>query len=129
MVTSMFSAVAGIITEPVGGGYNVGRFIGGPIGFGTGIIGLVHKPEKGTIDLVTQATRGIKNTAKSMYINFSRFVKKVPKPQLADEDDLLTGTTAAQIDESLVDSQDDILIGEESGDQIYISRKALRQQI
>jgi hypothetical protein len=49
------------------------------VGFGKGILGLVCKPMKGTIDLVTQTTRGISNTPKTMYVGFSKLVKRVPK--------------------------------------------------
>jgi hypothetical protein len=78
MITNMFSAVAGVITEPVKGAKS-GGIKGGAVGFGKGILGLVCKPVKGTIDLVTLTSRGISNTPKTMYVGFSRFVKKVPK--------------------------------------------------
>lgn len=85
MLTNMFSAVAGVIAEPVKGARQ-GGLKGGARGFGKGILGLVCKPVKGTIDLVTQTTRGIQNTPKTMYIGFSRLVKKVPKqPRLPSE--------------------------------------------
>ena len=48
----MFYAVAGVITEPVNGAKK-GGIKGGAMGFGKGILGLVCKPVKGTIDLVT----------------------------------------------------------------------------
>jgi hypothetical protein len=52
MLTNMFSAVAGVITEPVKGARS-GGLKGGAKGLGKGILGLVCKPVKGTIDLVT----------------------------------------------------------------------------
>jgi len=52
MLTNMFSAVAGVISEPVKGAKK-GGIKGGAKGFGKGILGLVIKPVKGTIDLVT----------------------------------------------------------------------------
>lgn len=73
----MFSAVAGVISEPVKGAKK-GGVKGGAVGFGKGILGLVCKPMKGTIDLVTQTTRGISNTPKTMYVGLSKMVKRVP---------------------------------------------------
>lgn len=81
MITNVFSAVAGIITEPVKGAKK-GGMKGMSVGFGKGILGLVCKPMKGTIDLVTQTTRGISNTPRTMYVGISRMVKKVPKRNL-----------------------------------------------
>lgn len=52
MIINVFSAVAGVISEPVKGAYK-GGMKGGAMGFGKGILGLVCKPMKGTIDLVT----------------------------------------------------------------------------
>ena len=78
MLTNVFSAVAGVITEPVKGA-KLGGIKGGAVGFGKGILGLVCKPVKGTIDLVTQTTRGISNTPTAMYVGLSRMVKKVPQ--------------------------------------------------
>ena len=122
MLTSMFSAVTGVITEPVKG-VRAGGLKGGARGFGKGILGLVCKPMKGTIDLVTQTTRGIQNTPKTMYISFNRLIKKVPKQTL--------DTNPNEPDEVVkanVDPQDDILIGEEDGEHIYVSRKAIKEQ-
>ena len=51
------------------------------MGFGKGVLGLVCKPVKGTIDLVTQTTRGISNTPRTMYVGFNRMIKKVPAKQ------------------------------------------------
>lgn len=48
----MFGALAGVIVEPVKGAKQ-GGIKGGAMGFGKGILGLVCKPVKGTIDLVT----------------------------------------------------------------------------
>lgn len=80
MLSNVFSAITGIITEPLKGAKK-GGIKGGAMGFGKGILGLVCKPVKGTIDLVTQTTRGITNTPKTMYIGLSRVTKKVPKVQ------------------------------------------------
>lgn len=52
MLTNVFSAVAGVIVEPVKGAKQ-GGIRGGAMGIGKGILGLVCKPAKGTIDLVT----------------------------------------------------------------------------
>lgn len=52
MVSKVFQAVAGIIVEPVKGAKK-GGVKGGAVGFGKGMLGLVCKPVKGTIDLVT----------------------------------------------------------------------------
>jgi vacuolar protein sorting-associated protein 13A/C len=78
MITNVFSAVAGVITEPVKGAKK-GGIKGGAVGLGKGILGLVCKPVKGTIDLVTQTTRGISNTPRTVYVGLSKMVKKVPK--------------------------------------------------
>lgn len=123
MITNMFSAVAGVISEPVKGAKK-GGVKGGAFGLGKGILGLVCKPMKGTIDLVTQTTRGISNTPKTMYVGFSRMVRRVPKraaqnPNEPDE----------EVKHEEVDQGDDILIGEEDGDNIYISKKALKRSI
>ena len=52
MISNVFSAVAGVIVEPVKGAKQ-GGIRGGALGIGKGIVGLVCKPVKGTIDLVT----------------------------------------------------------------------------
>lgn len=78
MLSNVFSAVAGIIIEPVKGA-KAGGIKGGAKGLGKGILGLVCKPVKGTIDLVTQTTRGITNTPKTMYVGLSRMAKRIPK--------------------------------------------------
>lgn len=52
MLGKVFSAVAGVIVEPVKGAKK-GGVKGGAKGFGKGMLGLVCKPVKGTIDLVT----------------------------------------------------------------------------
>ena len=77
MLENIFSAVTGVITEPVKGAKN-GGLMGGAVGLGKGMLGLVCKPVKGTIDLVTQTTRGITNTPRTMYVGISKMVKKVP---------------------------------------------------
>lgn len=78
MLTKVFSAVAGVIVEPVKGAKR-GGVKGGAVGFGKGMLGLVCKPVKGTIDLVTQTTRGISNTPKTMYVAMNRMIKKKPR--------------------------------------------------
>jgi hypothetical protein len=47
-----------MIVEPLKGAKQ-GGLKGGAVGFGKGMLGLVCKPVKGKIDLVTQTTRGI----------------------------------------------------------------------
>jgi vacuolar protein sorting-associated protein 13A/C len=78
MINNVFSAVTGVITEPVKGAKS-GGIKGGAVGFGKGMLGLVCKPVKGTIDLVTQTTRGITNTPSTMYVGISKMIKKKPK--------------------------------------------------
>ena len=77
LLTKVFGAVAGVIIEPLKGAKE-GGLKGGAVGFGKGMLGLVCKPVKGTIDLVTQTTRGISNTPKTMYVGLNRMLKKVP---------------------------------------------------
>ena len=76
LLTGVFGAVAGVVVEPLKGAKE-GGVKGGAIGFGKGMLGLVCKPVKGTIDLVTQTTRGISNTPKTMYVGLNRMMKKV----------------------------------------------------
>lgn len=78
MLGKVFSAVAGVIVEPVKGAKK-GGVKGGAKGFGKGMLGLVCKPVKGTIDLVTQTTRGIQNTPKSMYLAMNKMIRKKPR--------------------------------------------------
>ena len=78
MLGKVFSALAGVIIEPVKGAKR-GGVKGGAKGFGKGMLGLVCKPVKGTIDLVTQTTRGISNTPKTMYVAMNRMIKKKPR--------------------------------------------------
>jgi len=78
MLTKVFSAVAGVIVDPVQGARR-GGVKGGARGFGKGMLGLVCKPVKGTIDLVTQTTRGVSNTPKTMYVAMNRMIKKKPR--------------------------------------------------
>lgn len=125
MITNMFSAVAGVITEPVKGAKS-GGIKGGAVGFGKGILGLVCKPVKGTIDLVTLTSRGISNTPKTMYVGFSRFVKKVPKRRQQNPNE---PGESLESSKDLIDPNDDILIGEENGEHVYVSKKALTEQI
>lgn len=122
MLTNMFSAVAGVISEPVKGAKE-GGIKGGAKGFGKGIMGLVCKPVKGTIDLVTQTTRGIGNTPKTMYVGFNRMVKRVPKRQYNPNEG-----EEIKHDPS-IDLDNDVLIGEEDGEHLYINKNALKQSI
>ena len=77
MLENVFSAVTGVITEPINGA-KTGGLKGGAVGLGKGMLGLVCKPIKGTIDLVVQTTRGLTNTPRTMYVGISKMVKKVP---------------------------------------------------
>jgi hypothetical protein len=86
MLNNVFSAVTGIITEPVKGAKH-GGMKGGAVGLGKGMLGLVCKPVKGTIDFVTQTTRGIANTPTTMYVGISNMVKKVPKKEAIEGND------------------------------------------
>jgi len=81
LLGKVFGAVAGTILEPVKGAKK-GGLKGGAVGFGKGMLGLVCKPVKGTIDLVTQTTRGISNTPKTMYVGLNRMMKRVPKSKV-----------------------------------------------
>ena len=81
LLGKVFGAVAGMIVEPLKGAKK-GGLKGGAVGFGKGMLGLVCKPVKGTIDLVTQTTRGISNTPKTMYVGLNRMIKRVPKSKV-----------------------------------------------
>lgn len=100
MVINIFNALAGVISEPVKGAKR-GGIRGGALGFGKGMLGLVCKPVKGTIDLVTQTTRGISNTPKSMYIGLSKFIKKVPASSGG------TGDEGVEVDDIFLGTDDD----------------------
>ena len=52
MLKNVFSAVAGVVVEPVKGAKQ-GGIKGSAFGLGKGLLGLICKPVKGTIDLVT----------------------------------------------------------------------------
>lgn len=75
MLESIVSALAGVIIEPVKG-VKKGGIKGGAVGFGKGILGLIFKPVAGTLELVTQTTRGIGNTPKTVYVEISKIIKK-----------------------------------------------------
>lgn len=75
MVEHLVSAVTGVVLEPVRGARK-GGIKGGALGFGKGILGLVCKPVAGTIDFVTQTTRGLGNTPKTVYIGVSSLIRK-----------------------------------------------------
>lgn len=74
MIEHVVSAVAGVVLEPMRGAKK-GGIKGGAKGFGKGILGLVCKPVAGTIDLVTQTTRGIGNTPKTIYIGLTNLIR------------------------------------------------------
>lgn len=77
VVSSVFSAVAGIVTEPVKGG-QTGGLKGSATGLKNGMIGLVSKPVQGTLELVTLTRKGLANTPKTVYVGLSKMAKKVP---------------------------------------------------
>lgn len=109
MLTKVFSAVAGVIVEPVRGAYT-GGVKGGALGFGRGMLGLVCKPVKGTIDLVTQTTRGISNTPKTMYVGMTRMIKKKSRAEGEPK-------------------EDHTVVGEQGDELLYISKRQLKEQI
>ena len=74
LLKNVIGAVMGVVLEPVRGVWK-GGVKGGAIGLGKGILGLVCKPVAGTIDLVTQTTRGIGNTPKTVYVQISKLIK------------------------------------------------------
>jgi vacuolar protein sorting-associated protein 13A/C len=80
MLENVFHAVTGVIAEPFKGAKK-GGIKGGAVGFGKGMVGLVCKPVKGSIDLVTQTTRGMANTPRTMYVGISKMVKRKPKDE------------------------------------------------
>lgn len=82
MLSNIFSAVAGVVAEPMIGAQE-GGLQGGALGLGRGILGLVWSPVKGTIDLVTQTSKGLSNTPKTMYVGFDRMIRKVSKDEAA----------------------------------------------
>jgi hypothetical protein len=82
------------------------------------MLGLVCKPVKGTIDLVTKTTRGITNTPRSMYVGLSKMVKKVPKPAENPNE-------PSEV-EAKIAAADEIKIGEQEGENIVISRSELK---
>jgi hypothetical protein len=107
MLSNIFSAVAGVLAEPVLG-VQEGGISGGAVGLGRGILGLVWSPVKGTIDLVTQTSKGLSNTPKSMYVGFDRMIKRVSKDEMSSRNpnEPITKT---------FNPQDHILLGEENG--------------
>lgn len=113
MLSKVFQALAGVIVEPVKGAKK-GGVKGGAVGFGKGMLGLVCKPVKGTIDLVTQTTRGISNTPKTMYVAMNRMIKKKPR-------NVQTQNVAHECDHAVVAEQGDELL--------YISKRQLKEQI
>ena len=101
------------------------------VGFGKGFLGLVCKPMKGTIDLVTKTTKGLSNTPRTVYVSISQLARKVPKKkkEAKNPNEPLENSNLDETDQDLVDPEDDILLGEEDGENIYISRKALKSKI
>jgi hypothetical protein len=130
MISSVFSAVAGVISEPVKGAKK-GGMKGMSVGIGKGILGLVCKPMKGTIDLVTKTTRGISNTPKTMYIGISKLAKKKKaRKEKKNPNEPGVGEESKEEEYSFdIDPNDDILIGEENGENVYISKTALREKL
>jgi hypothetical protein len=74
MIDHIVSAAVGVVLEPVNGA-RTGGIKGGAVGFGRGILGLICKPVAGTIDLVTQTTKGIGNTPKTIYVGLTKLIK------------------------------------------------------
>ena len=114
MLTKVFSAVAGVIVEPVKGAKR-GGVKGGAVGFGKGMLGLVCKPVKGTIDLVTQTTRGISNTPKTMYVAMNRMIKKKPRQQQEGTEEIKRERSEERLDHTV--------IGEQGDELLYISKR------
>ena len=133
MLSNVFSAVTGVITEPVKGAKQ-GGMKGMSVGIGKGFLGLVCKPMKGTIDLVTKTTRGISNTPKTVYVSLSKMAKRVPTKKKEESknpnEGALDGSNVSEGEPiEPIDPEDDIFIGAENGENIYISKKALRDKI
>ena len=120
MLTKMFSAVAGVSVETVKGAKK-GAVKGGAVGFGQGMLGLVCKPVKGTIDLVTQTTRGISNTTKTMYVAMNRLVKKKPRSQ----NPAAVQQSAAEEEEQK--AGDHTVLAEQGDELLYISKRQLQE--
>lgn len=59
-----------------------------------------------------------------MYVGFSRMIRRVPKRAAQNPNEADENVKQPDIDES-----DDFLIGEENGEHIYISKKALKRQL
>ncbi len=76
MLEGMFSAVTGAITEPSKGA-KTSNILGSAVDFGKGFLGLISKPIKGTIDLVTQTTKGKTDGPSTMYVGVSKMTKKI----------------------------------------------------
>lgn len=112
MLGKVFSAVAGVIIEPVKGAKR-GGVKGGAVGFGKGMLGLVCKPVKGTIDLVTQTTRGISNTPKTMYVAMNKMIRRKSRNQAQT-------TTAEEVNQQ---QKDHTVIAEQGDELLYISKR------
>ena len=121
MLTSVFSAVAGVIVEPAKGA-KFGGIKGGAVGFGKGMLGLVYKPVKGTIDLVTQTTKGISNTPKTMYVAMNRMIKKKPRGQLSNSQDAAHEESKEEEETSKLEV-DHTVVGESGDELLYISKR------
>ena len=127
MLTKVFSAVAGVIVEPVKGAKR-GGIKGGAVGFGKGMLGLVCKPVKGTIDLVTQTTRGISNTPKTMYVAMNRMIRKKPRGQVSNAQDAAIALEESKNEEKKLEA-DHTVVGETNDALLYISKRQLKEQI
>ena len=144
MVGQVMSAVAGVVLEPIRGAKKKG-IKGATQGIGKGILGLIFKPVAGTIDLVTQTTRGIGNTPKSMMLQFQKLIKKKPKkmrrikythPEIRPYIPAEKGCRRSEKyfvmreEEEFEEEEDDeIWIGEDETHDMYIDRKLLRETL
>jgi len=73
----IFSTIIEVLNEPVQGA-SPGSILGGNVDLGKGIIGLFTHPVTGTIDLVTQTTKGSTENSRTIHIGISKMCKKVP---------------------------------------------------
>lgn len=103
MISSLFSAIAGVIAEPVVG--STAR----AVGLDKGIMGFICKPAKGTIDLVSYSNRGLQNTPKISIIGFNRLIKRMPKAENPNDPDSLKSSMKD------FNHEDHILVGEDQG--------------
>jgi hypothetical protein len=66
-----------------------------------------------------------------MYVGISKLVKKVPKRKVKEHKNPNEPGEESKDEDSFfdIDPNDDILIGEENGENVYISKKALKEKI